>query len=160
MTTKYDLSIPLLIYGPKHELLWTNPDMLDIMTFHDVEQDEDTSDSVEPVHRIFLDDADGNGVMRVIMFSPALDAFWEDAWRGDPYGKKHDETKLTAAVERLGFELETCFLEDTWMPGGTQFCFTQVGKRVAELWQKIDRISFSPDCMLWKDGSNTFGYDT
>jgi hypothetical protein len=160
---EYDLSQPLLIYGPKYELLWTNPDMLDLMTFQEPDEGSDTVDSNEPVHRVFLNDASGKHVMHVIMRSAALDTYWENALKDvdfdSPDWKKTDPTAANEAVERLQMELETCFIEDVWMPGGKQFCFTPVGRKVGTLLKKVKHISFSPDCMLWKSGLE-FGYDT
>lgn len=149
-------STPLLIYGSKHELLWSNPDALQILKFDDDEQYSST-----PVHRVWLYDSKGSMILTVILKSPPLDVFWKSSFAGD---EEHirDQARTDEIVGLLLMDLEVAFLEDVWAPGGEQFCFTKIGRTIGTRFKKVRSIQFSPDCCVWynSDSDEPLGYDT
>ncbi len=161
-----DITIPLLIYGPRYELLWTNPDMLDIVDFSSESEDGEISPySSTPVHRIQLSDKNNKHILCVIAKSPTLEKFWEEAFKDldeDAISQKlkEDAGKTKAVVETLMFELETLLLEDFWITGGEQFCFTPVGRKIGRLFSRVRNVQFSPDCALSKDDDGGYDFET
>lgn len=68
--------------------------------------------------------------------------------------------KLTnKTIRELKSQLEVTLLEDVWMPGGEQFCFSEIGIAICDIFKKVKKYSFSPDCALTTDGENWW-YDT
>lgn len=157
MTSEHDLSTPLLIYNSKHQLIWTNPDILSTVKF----SEEDPTCADTPVQRVWLYDKNKAMVLTVILHSPSLEAFWDASFDENFEPIKNDDL-TKKIVQRLFLEFETMFLEDVWAPGGEQFCFTKIGKTIGSAFRKVRSIEFSPDCALWYDpeANEPFGYDT
>ncbi len=131
--------------------------MLDLLKF----SEEEPIYAETPVQRVWLYDKNKTMVLTVILHSPPLEAFWEASFDAEGEPIRNDEL-VSQIVQRLFLEFETLFLEDVWMPGGEQFCFTKIGKAIGSAFKKARSVQFSPDCALAYDpeAEDPFWYDT
>lgn len=154
---KFDNFEPLIIQDCNWKTIWVNPDIADIAVF-DPETGYD-----DQVHRIFLTSARGKQLLHLLVKSDMLDNMWAEVFEKyfdeetDTF-KPYDEL-LRTTFDKLKVELEIVLLEDVWSPGGEQFCFTKIGKKVGKLFEQARNIQISPDCALTTDGK-TYWYDT
>lgn len=155
----YKILEPLEIKDQNFNRIWLHPDIKD----HFIPNSEINSGYDESVHRVYLKNSEGKMLLHLLVKSDLLENYWDTVFK-----EYFDETtedvkphqKLTnKIVKELKLQLEVVLLEDVWMPGGTQFCFTEVGKTVGEIFKNVKRYSFSPDCALTTDGEDWW-FDT
>jgi len=136
---------------------WVNPDISSMVNL-DKETGYDNN-----CHRVFFRDKDNELLVHLIVQSELLDKFWSQYYtdidendQAFPVPKQKDVNKI---VKTILMRSEVMLLEDVWIPGGEQFCFTVIGQEVGELMKKVKKIRFSPDCAITTDGK-TFWFDT
>lgn len=145
----YEPSEALLIYDADRRLIWTHPDIDSICTFS--EESPYAEDAVQQL--IFTGEGSSSPLITVIAKSPAVEQHWKDL------SNLHEvePAKTKAITADILLEFEVMFIEDVWMPGAEQFCFTPIGEKVGDIFKDVRSAQFFP-CALWRSGTS-YGFD-
>jgi hypothetical protein len=150
---------PLLIQYKNKE--WCHPEIEQLAQFNDTCDNVGTWD--ENVHRVIITNDKTSDIACVIVKSKFLDWYWEQ----HTYNDDNDSmvTPFTTFEEEkikdhLATTIEITLLEDTWMPGGKQFCFTRFGKHLGKVFNCGWHFTFSPDVGLEKQEIGCYSYST
>ena len=138
---------------------WTHPELDEIF-----ELDEENCNAGEwdsNVHRMWIDAEGVKGFLHVVFKAPALTLIEE---RLGLYSceKESEDERLSQGLYQYIFEnVLIALTEDTWSPGGEQFCFTDFGQKINTfLSNKQLTYRISPDIAMERglDSSNKYEY--
>ena len=136
---------------------WDHPNIEEILSSSKFEVNEPCGHITGPLFRFYFEFKDkSEPSFRTVISANEYeieDIDWEDPnWKK----KSHDEHDWEDFYEQVKMLLN----EDFYFVNNEQFCFTEIGKQIPNLFDKPYRFSCSPDLGMIKDDNGDWHWDS